>query len=325
MAQLTTRLHAFSDAKALGAYLELWGASPYQSVFGHPVYLQAVADLVERDTVWVGVYNDEDVLVAATPLIRKKAGPYIINSLPPLTPFLSPILRTVPRDVDFHHRETAFDALLDYLGRESQTTLSLHPAIADMRPFVWASWDVSPKYTYVVNLKEHEDLLTSWSQSARNIARSEAKHFTIVNTPEFADKAISFMLESYRKSGATLNLDVNSIAAFVSKLLDAGMAHVHSAQEVNTNEIVASAITLEDHSTGYYWIAGSRHNKAMTVLIANILSIYRTAGKDTFDFVGANVPSIAEFKRSFGGTLQIYFRAKKVNRLMLKLAPFLRS
>ena len=77
-----------------------------------------------------------------------------------------------------------------------------------------------------------------------------------------------------------------------------------SLQESQAAE--AGLIVLHDANSAYYWIAGSKPGPAMTVLIGNVLTELKQAKFNTFDFVGANTPSIAEFKRRFGPVLTPY-------------------
>jgi hypothetical protein len=62
----------------------------------------------------------------------------------------------------------------------------------------------------------------------------------------------------------------------------------------------------------------------MTVLLAEALPRLRADGLAAFDFVGANTPSIAEFKRRLGPALVPYFRIERCTRaglaLLLRLA-----
>ena len=76
---------------------------------------------------------------------------------------------------------------------------------------------------------------------------------------------------------------------------------------------------MHDAQTAHYWIAGSPPGPAMTVLLGHTLPRLRDAGLQRFDFVGANTPSIAEFKRHFGPTLTPYFHLEKITRPELRL------
>ena len=57
----------------------------------------------------------------------------------------------------------------------------------------------------------------------------------------------------------------------------------------------------------------------MTVLVGNLLARLRDQGVHMLDFVGANTPSIAEFKRKFGSRIVPYYRVEHVVRPELRV------
>ncbi len=62
-----------------------------------------------------------------------------------------------------------------------------------------------------------------------------------------------------------------------------------------------------------------RRYAPLFVLLGHILPRLRDDGIEQFDFVGANTPSIAEFKRHFGPVLTPYFYLEKITRPELRL------
>ena len=85
-------------------------------------------------------------------------------------------------------------------------------------------------------------------------------------------------------------------------------ARVFAAHRRDTGAFEGGLIVLVDGSSAYYWIAGSIPGAAMTVVTGQMLFRLRSEGISTVDFVGANTPSIAAFKRRFGPTLVEYPR-----------------
>jgi hypothetical protein len=108
-------------------------------------------------------------------------------------------------------------------------------------------------------------------------------------------------------------------------LVEAGHARVFAAQARETSAPEAALVVAHDGQTAFYWIAGSDPGPAMTVLLAYTLPQLRHDGITTFDFMGANVPSIAEFKRRFGPALQIYHHVRHVGPRALRRLDRLRG
>ncbi|MEX0599100.1 MAG: GNAT family N-acetyltransferase, partial [Rhodothermales bacterium] len=84
-------------------------------------------------------------------------------------------------------------------------------------------------------------------------------------------------------------------------------ASAFAVRHKSSDEIHAAVVILNDGRTAYYWIAGSRPGDGMTVLIGELLPRLFNQGIELFDFMGANTPGIAEFKRKFGARLVPYF------------------
>jgi hypothetical protein len=63
----------------------------------------------------------------------------------------------------------------------------------------------------------------------------------------------------------------------------------------------------------------------MTVLIGTVVPRLHALGVKSFDFVGANTPSITEFKRRFGSVRQEYAYVSAVRRPELRAAMALRA
>ena len=69
----------------------------------------------------------------------------------------------------------------------------------------------------------------------------------------------------------------------------------------------AALAVLEDDRAAYAWLVGSPRGTAATRLFDDALARAR-AHAQTFDFFGANTPSLALFKKAFGGALTPFYR-----------------
>jgi hypothetical protein len=110
----------------------------------------------------------------------------------------------------------------------------------------------------------------------------------------------------------------------VQHLREAGYAMSFAVTAVETREIEAAATILTDRREAFYWVVGSRPGPAMTVLIGKMLPLLAEKGFARFDFMGANTPSVAEFKRKLGPRLETYYGINYVGRKTLKVASALR-
>lgn len=263
--------------------------------------------------------DDEGALVAALPVLEKTRGPFTATALPPLAPVWRPLLAAPLAEAETHARTSPLDRLLARLADSvDQATLALGDD--DLRPYAWAGWSVTPRSTYHLDLGA--EIEAGFSSGTRRAVRKEAAAFDLVEDGALAAEAVGLMIGSYRRQGSDLGLDEGAVARLAAAFVEAGLARVVAAQRGGTTE--AAIVVAHDGRTAHYWIAGSTPGPAMTVLVAHTLRQLAADGFETFDFCGANTPSIAEFKRRFGPTLAPAPLARLVTHPVLRLADRLR-
>jgi hypothetical protein len=294
-------------------------------VFAHPHVVMAIGDAFGLSPTILAV-PDGDGLAAALPVFEKRRGPFKVAALPPLVPVASPLLAEPLRENEIHARRSPLDAILTPLAtRYAQTSLLLHPTLTDARPLLWGGWSVTPRATYVLDLMESEEVLGCWSDGPRRTARQHADAYTIVEDRAHTETAITLMEASYQRHGEDLGLNGEAVRRLAWALANSGHARVFAAISHETDVHEAALVVALDHRTAYYWIAGSQPGPAMTVLLAHVLPRLREDGLGLFDFMGANVPSIAEFKRRFGARLTSYYHARHVQGRTLRTLDRLRG
>ena len=272
----------------------LWRRSPTRAPFTHPAAVAAYARAFDLEAGAVALEDGS----AAMPTLTKRRGPFRAAALPPLAPVWRPVLEAEPTEAETHARTSALDRLLPALeGAADQVTLAL--GADDLRPYTWAGWTATPRSTYRLTLEG--DLEAGFSSSTRRTVRRESGAFEVVEDGALAGDAVRLMVDSYRRQGSTLGLEVSAVAGLARAFVDAGLARVVGARRRHGLE--AAVVAAHDGRAAFYWIAGSVPGPAMTVLLADLLPRLQTDGLQTFDFCGANTPSIAEFKRRFGPTL----------------------
>ena len=317
------RLLPFDDPAGRAAYLRLWETSPPRTPFAHPAFVEAVAEAFGY-TPRLAAVPDADGLAAAAPVFEKRRGPLVAAALPPLTFLVTPLLAAPLKDADTHARRSPLDALVGLLAaRYAQTGLLLHPSLADARPLLWAGWRVTPRYTYALDLGRLDR--RDWSQTTRWLVNREAGRFRIEEDPAFAEVAVAQTEAAYDRRGGALGLDGGAVRRLVAALAGAGLTRVFGAIPEGESAPEAAVVALHDERTALDWIAGSRPGPAMTVMLAGVLERLAADGLERFDFGGANVPTIAEFKRKFGGHLVPYFHARHVGHPVLRLLDRIRG
>lgn len=320
---LNARFFTLDDVAARAAYMDLWEISPQRSVFAHPTFLEAVGEAF-RHPVRLAAVEDGNSWLAAVPVFEKRRGPFLAAALPHVTPILSPLLRARIDETETNHRRSALDALLGALAETyHQVTLQLHPSIVDARPFAWSGWTVAPRYTHIADLSVN-DPLSAWSRSVRYTVRTESERFRVEESHDFAEAGIALMQAGYDRKGTPLGLPKSVLTAIVRQLAEEGYVRVFAATRHGIAFPEAVVIIAHDGRTAHYWIAGSTPGPAMGVLLATVVPKLKDADIASLDFAGANVPSVAEFKRKYGAVLYPYFRVRCVSNPLLRILDRLR-
>ena len=318
------RLLDFADEADRAAWNALDAVSPLSTPFSSLGYLDACMAHTSGTRVGV-VVEDRGQPVAATTLFVRRVGGLPVALLPPLTFYAPILLAALPNEATTHGRTTPLDALLEAVEARVRVALwPLPPALVDTRTLRWRGWSVSPLYTYRLALDEMPDDRRSWSAGARRLWTSSRDRFTVEQAPEAIPALATMLRARYAEQGKRLAPNDANLTAFVSRLANDGKAQVWVARN-RAGAVEGGLVLLTHGTTAHYWLASSLPGPAMTVLVGEALARLRDEGFATFDFGGANTPSIAEFKRKFGSTLVPYARAVWTRPRALRLHPALRS
>lgn len=313
------RRYALEDAAARAAYAALALASPLASAYAGLGLGERCARAFGLDVALLGVHARD-----ATPdapweagllAFEKRRGPFRVLALPPLVPTTGPLVRVPPTEAQAHARHTALDALAVYLASAyDQATLAPSPALTDGRPLAWAGFSLGVRYTYLLAVSPESGARAS--ENARRVLARHAGRYAVHEAPDAVPLLWHLAEQSYARQGARLGLDAARTRAFASGLVASGEARLFVAARGRTVEAAALVPVHGRHAA--YGLSGSTPGPAMTVLLAGVLPRLAEQGVEVFDLNGANVASIAEFKRRLGATLTPVLRARHVRSRVLR-------
>jgi hypothetical protein len=290
-----------SPDTSVDSWTDALEASPHATVFSDPRYVRAMSKVSG-----LGVQSMlEADLSAGLMLSSRKRGPLSEVVLPLFTPF-SGLIIPDQAEADVHAKTDTLAALAANLeSRFDRIRLHLPPSVKDARPLQWRGWSVSPLYTYRVPLSSG---LAGWSSGARRTGRKGADQFEAAADPGAVREVIELMLGSYERQGRPAPCGADALTDACLTLQREGLADPVVARNAS-GEAEAGIVLLHGKDTSYYWLAGSLPGPAMTVLLSYVTEYLSGRATVWFDLVGANTPTIAEFKRRFGPELVPYWAA----------------
>ncbi|MBT6146809.1 MAG: GNAT family N-acetyltransferase [Gemmatimonadetes bacterium] len=298
--------------------------------FARSDWLRCVHRVWPEDLIVRGAYL-KDPLVAAVvglqttrPLLRRLATPPLLPHAGFL--FRKPVSEQLPRQEA--ERNSTWQALLADLSDYHHLYLSCGSGITDVREPVWAGWQAHPRYTYQIDLPaDRQQVWDGFERRMRTVIRkAEGTGFHVEPTTDH-----STFSDLYRKTYPDTPPPVETVQTqrFIEAGLEAGLIEGHSVLSPTGDVAATVYFALDDKAETPQlsaWVAGAdpafRDAGASALLYWKVLETTTAA---RFDFVGANMASIALFKRGFGGRLVSYYALEKWNSGWRRLAAALRG
>lgn len=297
---MTPSVYTLDDPGARTRYHEIWEG--VRGVFASLRYADAASAIFGLKAKICLDAEDSALLMHL-----KGAGP-VQRMVTPVCTQYSALLLPSPTPAHLVHRsESPLDRLLCCVESICRSADVLSP-LEDPRPAQWRGWQVRPLFTYRTALPLN---MSSWSQGTLRTWKTKQTDYEILEDPGSADQVIDLCAKSYKRHGRRLPAHPAALRRMTEAM--GSWARVFVAVQKGIPE--AGLIILHDEHTAHYWIAGSLPGPAMTVLIGDVLSRLSQSGIRMFDFVGANTPSIAEFKRTFGPVLTQYYHLRRRPRI----------
>jgi hypothetical protein len=321
-------ISSLEDDETRPRWARLQQASLVRSPYARLEFVEDLAAVTSREVVAAFISDGEDV--AGALLMRRTRGGISYFSPPEFAPYSAVCARSLPTAADIHRRSSWIDALVQLLdGAFAKSDLLLPPELTDVRPFQWADWDVSPLYTFRLPLVDPEEARAGWSAGARRTFDRGRERYEFRSADDSADAVVTLCLSGYERAGRTPPLSARGLEDLVARQVERGLASCYTAHENGRSDPDAGIVVLGTGSSAYYWIAGSIPGPAMTVLIGKLMDELSSEGFEFFDLVGANTPSVAEFKRRLNPVLIPYYRVRHIRprflRIFLSLRDALRS
>ncbi len=317
--------YAIEDTQAHGRWHALWLKSEQRSPFSTISYASAISSAI-RCNCTIYLIEQAGTDIGGWLVFSKKKGPFNRTFVPPFTPYTSLLTTPSFTEAMVHSSQNGYTELLDLLARSHDSLrFHLHPSIADTRLFQWRQWQVSPLYTYRIELNHINETFASWSESARRTFRKHKHAYQFTESPEAVHHVITLCEQSYSRNSRNAPASQQQVKQLVDSLHAAGCIRTFTVKHESERQPSGGVIVLHSGKEAYYWIAGSIPGPAMTVLLGNLLPILKADGFETFDFVGANTKPIAEFKRRFGPVLVPYYAITRVTNKWMAALDALRT
>jgi hypothetical protein len=303
---------------------EFVSSSVHGTVFSTSAWLRVSAAAHGGEHKMLGVWAGDNIVagVSFIEIIRgslKKASNHI------LSPYCGFIYKSgedkLMADTDSIQLFCA-EKLIRYLQEKYNYTSLVHaPAFKDIRPFTWQDWDADIRYTYLINLRDIEGHWNTLKSKTRQKINKATKLLDIGSS--ITDEKIGEITEmNFRERGETPSVPTKTLVRIVKDLRKRGLVDIITAHDKN-GELASFQVLTRDENTVYLWVNGTIPEKKYlggdSLMVWEVMKRY-SGTHDTLDMVGANIPSVAYFKKSFCGTLTPYYVTERYSSTAAKTA-----
>lgn len=270
-------------------------------------------------------YKGQEV-VGLFPVFELRKGPVsTVFSPPPRLgiPALGPVstnyrkLKRKKRDL---RNKRFVDGCLDWLGDEigpRYTHVETMPPYDDVRPFKWAEYDVSPRFTYELDLTPGKEAVF---EGFKGNLRSHIRRHEDYEVFEGGVDAIEFILEQVRARFEAQDKSYEITTDYVADLYEAlpdGQLRPYIGSY--DGEWLGGVIVPSLDDRMFYWQGGGKPDAS--VPINDLIHWYVIQdgidrGVETYDLTGANTYRISKYKAKFNPDLAPYYEIEHGTRTM---------
>jgi hypothetical protein len=257
----------------------------------------------------LGVYRNGQLVAGLSGVETQRAGMRRFAT-PELTPhgglLLAPVAGKGPARAESEWHRAA-ELFITHLRQEYHHWILAHaPALGDVRPFTWAGWEARVRYTYQLELGDREGLWERLERRTRTVIRkAEGSGFRVEPTRDMELFRQQYEL-LYTRQDHRAPVDAGVAQRFAEAACRKGLARALKVESPE-GRVAAVVVFVRGAEGSYAWVAGADPKLNHTGAVSLLYWKYFEQGQGRFDFVGANIPAIAFFKRGFGGELVPYF------------------
>lgn len=186
-------------------------------------------------------------------------------------------------------------------------TVTLPPNVTDVRPWQWAGYQVGVKYSFSIDFPF--DLSRASKDLRRRLRKSAREGFRAARTTNMSE--VHACLESTeRRQNFSLGLSLDDLE-LARRLLGDEHFRAYAAYAPNGEPASAAIVLHQPGTAALAWVAGTR-TEYLSAGVTNLMDAFtyldlEEAGATSLDLCGANMPTIAEYKASWGARLMPYY------------------
>ncbi|WP_439182197.1 GNAT family N-acetyltransferase [Carboxylicivirga taeanensis] len=308
-----------ANENATDEWSELLNNSTNISPFHHLEWFNAYSKAKGEKFEILGCYNDNDEIIAGFAYFYRKRLKYnLIINLLGIDNHIIYLERSTKlqskKESYYFEIYQAFNSHFEKHFHHIEYTLSC--TNIDIRPFTWNGFIPEIRYTYTGQITEVDKMITNFNPDVRNKIKKALKlnyRFDYSNTEEEIIISHQLIKRSLDKNNKEHILQQDEFVTFCKILNQAGMIKVCNMYYEGIP--VATRVIIHNHSHAIDFQAGGNEEYFKTglnqLLSYKIFDLLYQCKIESYDFRGANTPTIARYKSGFNFSLQPYYHLSK--------------
>jgi lipid II:glycine glycyltransferase (peptidoglycan interpeptide bridge formation enzyme) len=297
---------------------EIVKESSYGTIFHTLEWMGILEKTYKVKKLPIGIYEKDELIGIFPAFLQRKGILKLITS--PLreaaTPYGGPLIKeTLLKEVTL-----AFDRFTKNVGYADVT---FSPKL-NLNSEILRSSNYEERFTYILNLDRNvDDIWKNLNKKCRNMIRkAEKSNVKIIegDKKECLEEYYKTVEDTYKKSNMKPPISMKYYQMVFDVLYQKKQLKVLFAEY--DGKVVAGAIFPYFDNRIYYWDGASyqEYNKVApnNLIQWHLIEWAVENGFKVYDMIGANIPSIAKFKASFGGDMVKYFYVYKFNSMLAK-------
>lgn len=301
------------------------------SVFEQPWWLDIVAP-DQWDEITVKDKNGN--CIGRLPYVEIKKYNIECCGLPVLTQHIGPWIKlenNMKTVAVLKRVKQVSESFIKALELKTNIDICFHHNFQYVLPFIWAGYNVEPRFTYVLdNLENLGNIFQGMEAKVRNLIKNVEKKYIITDNVS-EDDLVRLVGDTFKKQGRTLPIREEVLRKLYYESLKHNSGKIFGARSKDSGQVDSVAFFLYDKYSCYYLLGGKNYEKntagAQEAILWEGIKFAATVSK-VFDFEGSMIPGIESFFRGFGGTPKVYYRIWRggaVFRLLNWLKPKIKN
>jgi hypothetical protein len=267
-----------------------------------------------------GVYKGEQLLCVFPLFYKKMIGIKLLFSPPPRSgiPYLGPALDKSYENMKQDRKESFLNFIAEEIQNEivqiapNYFSAILAPGFLDIRPFQWLGYNVSPGFTYTIDLNpEPENIREGFTAVCRqNIRKGEDLKCRL---SECEDTSIltDMLMERYNEQG--LNLSVDPV--YLKEAIKTYPENLILNCLYDHDELIGATL-IQAYNRYMAWMGlpkpkDKKYAYANEFMIWQLILQAKSLGFSKLEISGANKQNLCRYRAKFNPQLELYFTISK--------------